>query len=142
MPKIVRAMKKAEDGKPVVEASANGLGVRGPSAVGRPDVDLDDRGAVILNGKGMSVAPDWRDLPKHRIPIRLKAEVPNATGNPNLVCFRMGQGPFRDGPVSDGLELLVDRPGHGVVAPRGLVPLDRYQDHLAATRDLWTIDES
>jgi hypothetical protein len=54
----------------------------------------------------------------------------------------MGQGPFADGPVSDDLRLEVDRPGHGVVSPRTLVLLDRYQESLAKTRDAWTVDES
>jgi hypothetical protein len=139
MPKIYRSMKKAEDDKPVVEPSAKGLGVR---VAGNTDVDLDDRGNVILNGKGMSVAPAWRKLLPHLIPRRLRPSFPRAAGSPSLFCFAMGEGTFSNGPISDALELQIDSPTHGVVAPRQLVPVDRYQSDLASTRDAWTVDES
>jgi hypothetical protein len=142
MPKIYRSMKKAEDGKPAVEASGKGLGVRGMPVNGVADVDLDDQDNVILNGKGMSVAPAWRSLPYFLIPERLKDKVPRARGSDQLRCFTTGEGPFADGPVADALELLVDKPIHGVVAPAGLVALDRYQADLAATRDAWSEDET
>jgi hypothetical protein len=139
MPKTYRSMKKDEDGKPVVEPSAKGLGVR---VAVEADVDLDAGGYVLLNGRGMSVAPAWRDLPPHRISKRLRDKFPNARGPLDMHCFCMGGGPFSDGPVTDALELRVDRPDHGVVAPREFVPIDRYQADLAATRDLWTPDEA
>ncbi len=142
MPKIYRSMKKAEDGKPVVDASGKGLGVRGAPVNGVADVDLDDQDRVVLNGKGMSVAPAWRSLPYFLIPERLKDKVPRARGANRLCCFATGEGPFAAGPVSDALELLVDKPTHGIVAPRGLAPLDHYQASLAATRDSWTEDET
>src|SRR5438445_192523 len=121
MPKIYRSMKKTGDDKPVVDASGKGLGVRGVPTNGVLDVDLDDQGRGVLNGKGMSVAPAWRALPYFLIPERLKDRVPRARGSNGLSCFTMGDGPFADGPVADGLDLLVDKPTHGVVAPRGLV---------------------
>ena len=142
MPKIYRSMKKAEDGKPVVDASGKGLGVRGTPVNGVTDVDLDDQGRVALNGKGMSVAPAWRSLPYFLIPERLNDKVSRARGSNQLRCFTMGEGPFADSPVTDALELLVDKPNHGVVAPRGLGPLDDYQADLAATRDAWAEDET
>lgn len=96
---------------------------------------------MALNGKGMSVAPAWRSLPYFLIPERLKDKVPRARGSDGLSCFTMGEGPFADGPVADGLDLLVDKPNRGVVAPHGLVPIDVYQADLAATRDSWEEDE-
>ncbi|HEY2154842.1 MAG TPA: hypothetical protein VGH33_04385 [Isosphaeraceae bacterium] len=139
MPKIYRSMKQAEDGKPVVEASAKGLGVR---VTGVRDVDLDDQGNVVLDGKGMSVAPELSKLLPHLIPRRLRHRFPKAAESPGLYCFTMGVGSFSNGPMTDDLELQVDSPSHGVVAPRHLVPLDRYQADLASTRDAWTVDES
>jgi len=54
-------MRKAEDDKPIVDATGKRLGVRGTPVNGKQDVDLDDDGKVVLNDKGMSVAPSWRD---------------------------------------------------------------------------------
>src|SRR5437764_15404687 len=118
MPKIYRGMRKAEDDKPVVDATGKGLGVRGTPVNGVTDVDLDGEGKVILNDKGMSVAPAWRDLPYFLISKRLKIRFRDARGPSNLYCFTMGEGPFTDGSVADGLDLKVDAPKHGVVAPR------------------------
>jgi hypothetical protein len=136
MPKIHRSMKE-DDGKPVVEASNKGLGVRVSV-----DLDVDGDGKVILNGKGMSVAPAWRDLPPHLVSKRLRSKFPDARGSPHLRCFTMGEGPFQDGPVADGLDLKRDTPKHGVIVPRVSVPLDQYQSDLANTRDHWVIDEA
>ena len=63
MPRVFRAMRKDADELPHIEQSANGLGVR-PGI----DVDVDRSGNVVLNGKGMSVSPGWRDMPLFRIP--------------------------------------------------------------------------
>ena len=140
MPKIYRTMKKDDDGKPTVDAPGRGLGVRvEPANVA--DVDLSEEGFVILNGKGMSVAPSWRALPPWLISIRLKDKFPIARGATNLFCFTMGEGPFENGPVSDDLDLLVEKPTHGLVAPREFVPLAQFLSDLSRTRDHWIIDE-
>jgi len=139
MPKIFRAMKADDDGKPVVESSSKGLGVRsgGPDA----DVDLDDSGLVILNAKGMSVAPSWRELPFHRIPKRLKHMAPKARGSDDTSCFRMGKGRFESDYLATGLTLIRDSPTHGVVAPLNNTTLEQFQRHLAETKGQWTIEE-
>jgi hypothetical protein len=140
MPRIYRAMKRDADGQPVVDDSGRGLGVRIPPR--RPaDVDLETQGRVLLNGKGMSVSPAWRQLPPHLIPQRLKGLFPRARGSDQLHCFAMGQGGFQDGPLVRGLRLVVTDPDHGHVATEALVLLGDYQADLAATRDSWTIDE-
>jgi hypothetical protein len=133
-------MKKMEDGKPVVEATGKGLGVRGPGNV-YADVDLDENGNVVLNGKGMSVAPGWRDFPPSPIPKRLREKYPAARGSSKTFCFAMGTGPFTDGPVAEGLDLRKDTANHANVVPRQLVQLDQFQAALAASRDAWSIDE-
>jgi hypothetical protein len=144
MPKIYRSMKKDDDGRPVVDASGKGLGVRGIPVNNVVDVDLDGDGKVILNDKGMSVVPTWRDLPYFLLPESLRKKFPDAKkarGNSNLHCFTMGDGSFVEGRVADGLDLKPDSPKHGVVVPRTSVLLDRYQADLANTRDRWTIVE-
>jgi len=116
--------------------------VRGTPVNGVVDVDLDHEGKVILNAKGMSVAPAWRDLPYFLISKRLKAQFPAARGASDLYCFTMGEGAFADGPIAPGLDLKKDDPKHGVVVPQVSVPLDQYQADLANTRDGWMIDEA
>ncbi len=123
MPKIYRAMRRADDGKPSVDASGKGLGVRGDAVNGIVDVDVNEEGNVVMNGKGMSVAPAWRDLPIFLISNRLRDKVPGARGAAGLHCFTFGTGPFADGPVAEGLDLKVDSPKHGLVVPRVSVPL-------------------
>jgi hypothetical protein len=133
---------RRDDGKPTVDATGKGLGVRGIPVNGVIDVDLDEDGNVILNAKGMSVAPAWRDLPYFLIPKRLKAIFPAARGSSELYCFTTGEGNFADGPIADGLDLKTDSPKHGVVVPRASVPLDQFQSDLAKTRASWVIDEA
>src|SRR5437868_2367489 len=85
MPKLYRAMKKADDDLPVVEPSARGLGVREPPSP-NADVDTDANGMVILNGRGMSVTRHWRDLPYYRIPKRLDDGSNGAAGSNSDCC--------------------------------------------------------
>jgi hypothetical protein len=139
MPKVFRKMKKDDDHKPVVDASGRGLGVRD-----KIDVNLDDAGLVILNDKGMSVAPDWRVMPFFLIPEPLRRQFPGAKkarANSELHCFTMGEGRFAEGSVAEGFDLKPDSPKHGVIVPRESVSLDQFQTNLANTRNSWTIVE-
>ena len=135
MPRVFRVMRKESDGLPRV--SPTGLGVR-PGI----DVDLDGQNNVLVNGKGMSVAPNWRDINVTRIPRRLRAIVPGAGGSNNTFCFRTGSGPFVQGPFANGLILMPDSPTHGNVVPAQVVPLSAYEADLAATRPNWQEDET
>jgi len=135
MPRVFRVMKKDVDGLPIV--SATGLGVR--SGI---DVDLDPEGYVLVNCKGMSVAPNWRDINVERLPKRLRAIVPGARGSNNTSCFRSGSGAFGRGVFAKGLILEPDSATHGNVAPVLSVPFDSYTADLAATRPDWEKDEA
>ena len=126
MPRVFRAMKKDEDGLPSVEQSATGLGIR-PEG----DVDLDLEGSVILNGKGMSVAPEWRSLPLHRIPKRLRDQVRGARGTATAYCFRSGDGPFESGAFAPELTLITDSATHGCLVPVQSIPV------ALSTRKTW-----
>ncbi len=130
-------MKKDADDLPRVEPSANGLGVR------PVDVDIDTSGDVLVNGKGMSVSPDWRDMPLFRTPERLRHWKPGARGFERYPsCFGFGTGPFQQGAFAEGLTLEPDSATHGTVAPVRVMPMDDYQTALAATRPDWRIDEA
>ena len=143
MPTIYRAMKQADDGQPEVGSDSKQLGVRLPPNP-NADIDLDKNGDVILNGKGMSVADNWRALLPHLIPKRLKPIFPGASGSNRLACYRLGQGPFAPGPIDDRLSLVFkEHDTHtGNVVPAQAVSERQFQDDLAATRGEWTIDES
>ena len=128
-------MRKDPDGLPSV--SPTGLGVR-PGF----DVDVDAEHNVLVNGKGMSVAPNWRHINVNRIPKRLRPIVSGARGSNNTFCFRTGDGPFQRGPFADGLTLEPDTATHGNVAPAAVVPLATYEAPIRATRPDWREDET
>jgi hypothetical protein len=131
---MFRIMRRDDDGFPTLGASASTLGVR----VGA-DIDVDEQGNAVPNHKGMSVAPEWRMIHIFLIPRRL---LPGGRGSGTRHCFRRGTAAFRQAYFGDGLELLPDSPGHGVVRPAQLVPLAQYEAAIAATREEWVIDEA
>lgn len=134
MPLIYRAMLR--DGEhPAVGPSRKMLGVEIPGDI------AEQLGEVRPNQGGMSVSPTWRDLPRHRVPRRLKHLAPKASGSNAYECWRLGDGPFEAGVVAEGVSLRPDRPGHGLVEPSRAMPAQDYQRYLATTRDLWEVDE-
>jgi hypothetical protein len=136
MPLIFRSMIRDGD-HPKIGPTAKTLGARIPG-----DIPEED-GLVAPGTGGMSVSRSWRDLPAWRIPIRFIHLEPNAAGKQSDVSlWRMGDGPFEKGEVSDKLRLRPDSPKHALVEPSGPMPSEVYQDALAATRDSWQcIDE-
>jgi hypothetical protein len=143
MATIYRSMKRADDDLPVVGSNARELGVRVPPNP-NADVDLDDQGNIILNGKGMSVARNWRNLPPHLVPRRLRPVLSTAAGSNQLSCYKLGDGPFQAGAINDRLILILKAhdPRSGNVVPSQLGQVQEFQDDLAATRSDWSIDES
>ena len=134
MPLVFRVMKKSDDGFPTLSPTSLGA---------RPGIDVDlDQGNVLANGKGMSVAPNWRDINILRLPKRLRPIMPGASGSNNTYCFRFGNGPFVRSDFANGLILVPDSPTHGNVAPVKSVPLATYETDLAATRKGWQVDET
>jgi hypothetical protein len=127
-------MRQDADGLPLVARSASALGVR----IGT-DIDVDAANNALVNDKGMSVSPAWRQLNIFRIPKRLGV---GGQGSNSTFCFRTGSGGFQQGAFAAGLELLPDSPTHGVVRPAQSVPLVQYEADLAATRAGWQIDET
>ena len=80
------------------------------------------------------------DLPRHRIPVRLKALLPSASGSNQDACWAMGEGPFEPSPVATGLSLRLESGIHGLVEPENNQPISEYRGNLAATRDQWVIE--
>jgi hypothetical protein len=82
MPLVFRVMKKDDDGFPTL--SPTSLGVRSA------DVDVDRASNVLVNGKGMSVRPRWRDININRVPKRLRPLLAGANGSNNTLPFAFG----------------------------------------------------
>lgn len=133
----------ADGDRPQVGPSAVALGVRVPPDE-HADIAVGAEGAVGPRTGGMSVAPAWRLLPVHRIPRRLRPKFPRAAGKNQCFLWRMGEGPFTEGPFADGLHFRPDpaKPNkHGFVEPATRMTAAEYQTALAATRARWRIDE-
>ena len=138
MPKIYRAMKRDEDGKPKVGPRRSALGVKPGSPPGG-DIPVDADGRIVPRTGGMSVAPTWQDLPPSRIPKRLKPIFDKACGSNGYACWFMGSGPFEDGAISEDLSLHADKKYHGMVEPAVVTEFDEFQAAIAATRDHWQV---
>ena len=136
-------MKRAQDGLPVVGSNSKELGVRVPPDA-NADIDLDQSAHVVQNGKGMSVAMNWRNLLAHLVPKRLRPLFPGAAGSNGLTCYKMGSGPFAAGPVSNELrlELKSGNVHAGNVTPTQSADSGQLQANLAATRIQWSPDET
>lgn len=145
-PRVFRSMKE-DDGYPTIGQTARTLGVRivdKNTTPVNPDIAVDDNGDVSPNSGGMSVAPNWRSLPLHRIPRRLneKLEHAGAAGNNKDRCWRAGEKAFSSGKFCENLILDVDRSDHGTIQPAELVEFFVYESALHATRTSWVIDEN
>ncbi len=136
-------MKQADDGLPVVGTASRELGVRVPPDP-NADVDLDEGGGVILNGKGMSVVANWRNLLPHLVPKRLRPVFPGAAGSNRLACFRLGEGSFIPGSLNDRLSLMLKDHDtrSGNIVPAEPMSQGELQDALAATRAEWLVDDT
>jgi hypothetical protein len=143
MPKIYRTML-ADGGKPKVGSESKMLGVR-IAPTPRPDIPVDQAGNVHPDTGGMSVVPDWRELPYFLVPMRLKAVRPDARGSNQLTCWSLGEGLFEVGSLADKLVLRPDSndpTAHGFVEPSDVMSIENYQEALAETQDQWVIDET
>ena len=140
MPRFYRSMLN-DNGKPVVGADTNMLGVRVPPH-GHPDIVPDVDGNVHRETGGLSVVPTWRDLPYFLIPKRLKPIIHDARGKNELACFGFGEGSFAQSSITDELILKPDSPRHATIQPSMPMPLGRFQQLIAETRFGWKVDET
>ena len=123
MPTIYRAMKQTDDGLPAIGAGSRELGVRTPPNL-NADIELDDDGNVILNGNGMSVVENWRNLLPHLVPKRLKPIFSGAAGSNKLACFRFGEGALLS--RSSERSIIIGVEGRRLRRPETLYPLSPY----------------
>lgn len=145
MPKAYRTMLE-DGGSPKIGPRFLYLGVREPGGPSpQPDVDLDETGCVKLNQKGMSVfrsLNDLRDLVPHLVPRHLKRHHRGAAARDGARIFSIGDGGYCSGTIANRLALVADSEDmHGSIVPDALMPLAEFQAALAATREMWAIDE-
>jgi hypothetical protein len=145
MAKLYRSMYE-QDGQPKAGNDDFQLGVRVPP---HRDADVRPEGDYVNPGSGgMSVFVSLKKLPGRLIPARLRDLYPNdlqkARGDNALVVWCMGDGEFREGPVTALLVLRLDKPGerrHGLVEPGMRMTLSDYQAELQSTAGEWTVCE-
>jgi hypothetical protein len=133
MPTVFRSMKlDSNDGMPLRGQTATTLGIR------RSDFDIDPVTTIVAkNGKGVSVSPSCGQLPQSLRPRKF----PGGLGGKNLLCFKLGTGPWQAGMVASGIDLFLDPndPDHGFLTPALPMLLKDLEDAVDATRPLWQI---
>lgn len=123
---LFRAMKEANDGLPVVGATARTLGAR-PVI----DIPIDQNGMVWPRTGGISVTPnDPKKLPRHRRPRSLGGRgkdpvwcIPSSYLGPKLVYKADPNNPT----------------SHGFIEPAFPITFDDYQRALTGTRGSWQL---
>jgi hypothetical protein len=142
-PKVYRSMvpQASEPMVPAVGPASNMLRARLPPDP-RADVHPDASGHVGPTKEGLSVCPSLRLLPPSLVPERLREQRPGARGENALRVFCLGNESFVRAPIGTSLELLPTSSKHGVVQPVRSMPVQDYQQALAATQTLWVVDET
>jgi hypothetical protein len=121
-------MKAEVNGYPVIARARWGLGVR----IEGDEADVDVTGGHVRPlGGGMSVTRDWNLLPKSFIPRQLDEE---GTAPKSYVMFSL-----EEELVPADLHPRLDEPppGHYVLEPRSIMPIEAYEALLGGTQGLW-----
>ena len=132
--------------RPSVGDSATKLGIR------EKDLLPDEDGNAQPGQGGMSVVSSIAGLRSrvvrqlfspNMVPQRLNdlARVPGAMGPNSLHLFRIGEGKFEQGPLTDKLNLVPDHDEHGTVQPTAMMRYMDYKQAVYDTRDLWVSGE-
>src|SRR5579871_374791 len=120
MPIAFRPMRQEKDDLPRVADSATGLGLRAS------DLTPDEAGQAHPGRGGMSVVSCIDGLrrrvakekfPPTLVPERLHRRVPGAAGSNKLRVFRIGNGLFERGALTELIALETDVDDHGTVQP-------------------------
>jgi hypothetical protein len=132
---VYRSMKMDANGLPVLEESAQGLGVRPDLGTGKGDIPLSDDFFVAPETGGMSVAPfSPTFLPAFRRP----PGIPNSFG----VFDGSGKAPvwqFDLKQLPPGLKFDQDSPTHGTFQPAYHMQYDEYKAKLESTQKNWKL---
>jgi len=116
MPTVYRAMTASPDGYPRTGNTVRDLGVRSDGDF--RDVIPDDEGNVHPDNGGMSVNPRVEDIPPW-----LGKRSPVWSFDTEL--------------LPRSLKYRQDKADHGLIEPGESMPLERYRETLAETREDW-----
>ena len=133
--------------RPVVGDSATKLGVRdrdlkrnadGNAAPGKGGV------SVVSSIAGLRRRLAKRLFSPSMVPQRLSdlGKVPGASGPNSLHLFRIGDGGFVFGRITEHLALAPDRDDHGTLQPALVMPYEAYKQAIVDTQDLWCSGEA
>ena len=77
------------------------------------------------------------------VPQRLSdlGKVPGAIGPRNLHLFRIGEGAFVVGQLTERLMLVPDHDDHGTIQPAVTMPYGEYKQAINDTRERWVSGE-
>jgi len=127
-------------GMPKIGAEDNMLGVRIPPHA-PADIVPDNGDLVHPNTGGLSVVKNWKKLPALLIPSRLQSQHPPARGSDSYAVFRFSDQEFETGIIAPGLYLRWGRKAHGLIEPESDMPVQSFQEALAATQTTWSVSE-
>jgi len=140
MPTAFRPMKQDHDELPRVADTAAGLGVR------EHDLTPDEAGHAHPGQGGMSVVScidglrrriAKRKFPPTLVPERLHNRVPGAAGSNDLRVFRIGDGRFERGVLTEGVTLEPDVDDHGTMQPCFSMHITAFKAAIVSTRPMW-----
>jgi len=133
-------MKQDTDKLPHVADTATGLGVR------ERDLPPDDAGHAHPGQGGMSVVScidglrrrvAKRKFPPTLVPERLHNRVPGAAGSNDLRVFRIGEGRFERGVLTESVTLEPDVDDHGTMQPCVSMHITAFKAAIISTRPMW-----
>lgn len=140
MPIAFRPMKQDDDKFPCVADNATGLGLRDR------DLKPDEEGQAHPGRGGLSVVSCIDGLrrrvakgkfPPTLVPERLHKRVPGAVGPTTLRVFRIGDGKFERGVLTERVTLEVDVDDHGTVQPCSIMHITAFKAAIISTRPMW-----
>jgi len=133
-------MKQDHDMRPYVADTATGLGLR------PRDLTPDDEGQAHPGQGGLSVVSGIDGLrrrvakikfPPTMVPARLHKRVPGAAGPNWLRVFRIGEGQFERGALTEQVILDVDLDDHGTLQPSVSMHIVAFKAAIVSTRPMW-----
>jgi len=133
-------MRQDHDELPRVAETATGLGVR------ERDLTPDDAGHAHPGRGGMSVVScidglrrrvAKRKFPPTLVPERLHHRVPGAAGSNDLRVFRIGEGRFERGVLTERCTLEPDIEDHGTIQPCVSMHITAFKAAIISTRPMW-----
>jgi hypothetical protein len=145
MPSAFRPMRQENDNLPCLADNATGLGLRSR------DLRPDDSGLAHPGRGGPSVVSCIEGLrrrvakgrfPPTLIPERLHRRVPGAIGSNDLRVFRIGDGRFERGSLTELVALEPDIEDHGTMQPSMPMEIVVFKAAIIATRTMWQDGEA